>query len=269
MTYRRPSRGSVLAGATLDAAHAASMAMIALLDRRRRGLASANALGATARSPACSRSKLTDVRALVISDTQAGGAGRGPGAPEATLRRVLGIAHPRRSQAHHVPSPPRRVVSPLDSSSSGCGRAPTKPSYAVSVWRRSASLPVRIARTFLVVFGPLTVAIATIPVFGPVSDSDGVAKGLLTISMLWVTCALLLVPALLFNEPPPPESPDTDGRGGSGPPPKPTTPPPSEGGSPLPDADQSRERIRDHRRSRRRLPARRPSVEPEPAPVRD
>lgn len=45
---RWPSRGWILVGAAVDGAHAASMTTLALLDRRRRGLASANALGATA-----------------------------------------------------------------------------------------------------------------------------------------------------------------------------------------------------------------------------
>lgn len=127
----------------------------------------------------------------------------------------------------------------------------------------------RIARTVLVVFGPLMLAIASIIAFGPISDSDGLAKGLVMISVIWVMCALALVPALLFNEAQSPSGPsDEDDHGGSGPPPEPTTPSANGGGIPLPDADQSRERIRDGVR-RRRVRARRRSVEREPGPVRE
>ena len=45
---RHRSRGWILAGAAVDVTHAVTMAGLALLDRRRRVLAAANALGATA-----------------------------------------------------------------------------------------------------------------------------------------------------------------------------------------------------------------------------
>lgn len=48
MAYRWPSRRASLVGVAVDGAHAASMVTLARLDPRRRGLASANALGASA-----------------------------------------------------------------------------------------------------------------------------------------------------------------------------------------------------------------------------
>jgi hypothetical protein len=72
---------------------------------------------------------------------------------------------------------------------------------------------------------------------------------------------------------PPPGPADSDGGGGGGGgsgPREPTVPPGApRGGLPLPDAEQSRERIRDHDRpGRRRLGPRRPAREPERSPVR-
>ncbi len=45
---RKRSRGWILGGVAIDATHAATMLLLALNDRRRRTLATANALGATA-----------------------------------------------------------------------------------------------------------------------------------------------------------------------------------------------------------------------------
>ena len=178
-----------------------------------------------------------------------------------------GCSAPPRIQAHYVTFTARqaRLFPPRAARSRW---RPEPNGVTLSVLRRSANFPVRIARTVLVVFGPLMLAIAGIIAFGPISDSDGLAKVLVMMSVIWVMCALALVPALLFNEAQsPPGSAGEDDHGGSGPPPEPTTPSTNGGGIPLPDADQSRERIRDGVR-RRRVRARRRSVEREPGPVR-
>ena len=79
---------------------------------------------------------------------------------------------------------------------------------------------------------------------------------------------LLLAPAVLFRsvaKPPPPSDEDDDDGGWTDPPPSP--PPRPRGGLPLPDADQSRIRVRDHAgslndRGRTRRPAREPRRSP-------
>lgn len=121
-----------------------------------------------------------------------------------------------------------------------------------------------------VLFGPMATLIVAGVLFGL---SEQVAKGCFLVSMIWVMCALVLTPAILF-----PESggssgpPGGDGGEGDDPPQSPPGSTGPRGGIPLPDADQSRERIRDHDRpGRRRLRLRRPSREPErptaPAPA--
>jgi hypothetical protein len=126
----------------------------------------------------------------------------------------------------------------------------------------------RIGLLLALLFGPMVTVIVGVLVGLP----DSVGRGLLLFSMIWVMCALVLTPAILF--PPFGRSlgpPDGHGGGGDGPP-DPPDPPPSapRGGLPLPDAEQSRERLRDHDRpSRRRVRLRRPAREPDrrPAPV--
>jgi hypothetical protein len=87
-----------------------------------------------------------------------------------------------------------------------------------------------------------------------------------------VCAAVLIIPALRDSHdfPPQPDS-GSDGGWGRGPD-RPLAPqdPPRGGGIPLPDAEQARIRLRDHRRLADRLPARerRPSREPERTPVR-
>ena len=88
-----------------------------------------------------------------------------------------------------------------------------------------------------------------------------------------VCAAVLIIPALRDSPDFPPQRPDTgsDGGGGGGPqrPPAPQDSPRG-GGIPLPDAEQARVRLRDHRKLREHLPGRerRPAREPERTPVR-
>jgi len=123
----------------------------------------------------------------------------------------------------------------------------------------------------MILFGPLGGVIALVMLVPSVGDDT--LKGLLMLSLIWLFCSLLLTPAILFPDSgsPPPRSDGGDGGGGGGggdPPersPKPTVP---RGGIPLPDAEQSRKRVRDHRRPAwRRLHPRRPAREPERAPT--
>jgi len=118
-----------------------------------------------------------------------------------------------------------------------------------------------------VVFGPLASLILIAVLFGL---SDQVAQGWLLLSMIWVMCALVLTPAILFPESGPSSDPPPGGDGGGGDhrPEPPTEPSAPRGGLPLPDAEQSRERVRDHDRpSRRRVRLRRPAREPGPLPA--
>ena len=88
-----------------------------------------------------------------------------------------------------------------------------------------------------------------------------------------VCAAVLIIPALRDSPDLPPNRPDTgsDGGGGGGPkrPPAPQDSPRG-GGIPLPDAEQARVRLRDHRKLREHQPRRerRPAREPERTPVR-
>jgi hypothetical protein len=80
---------------------------------------------------------------------------------------------------------------------------------------------------------------------------------------------LLLAPAVLFRsvaKPPPPDEDDDQG-GWTDPPPGP--PPRPQGGLPLPEAEQSRIRVRDHAGSlRERRHTGRPAREPRRSPIR-
>jgi hypothetical protein len=87
-----------------------------------------------------------------------------------------------------------------------------------------------------------------------------------------VCAAVLIIPALRDGPefPPRPSDPGSDGGWGRGPNRPPTPPRPPRGGIPLPDAEQARIRLRDHRKLSERLPrrARRPVREPGRTPVR-
>jgi len=140
---------------------------------------------------------------------------------------------------------------------------------------RESKLAVRVSVTLLVLFGPM-LAVFGLVVLIPSIDA-GIAKLLALFSGVWLMSSLLLSPALLF---PPsdhlPGPPGGHGGGGDDPPEPPNTPNAPRGGLPLPDAEQSRERIRDHdrpdrrrRNLRPRRPAREPDRRPTPAPVSD
>jgi hypothetical protein len=87
-----------------------------------------------------------------------------------------------------------------------------------------------------------------------------------------VCAAVLIIPALRDGQDFPPQpDPGSDGGWGRGPD-RPPTPqdPPGGGGIPLPDAEQARIRLRDHRKLADLRPARerRPTREPERTPVK-
>ncbi|MBV9338293.1 MAG: hypothetical protein JO262_05020 [Solirubrobacterales bacterium] len=129
------------------------------------------------------------------------------------------------------------------------------------MFRPHASFPLRFARTVLVPSGPLIVAIG----FGTSGAlSESVAKLLLLLTMAWFFCSLILVPALLFRPEPSRGSSTDDDGGGSGGPREPPSRDPGPGGIPLPDAQQSSERVRDHVRRKRTWLRRRTAREPEP-----
>ena len=127
------------------------------------------------------------------------------------------------------------------------------------MFRPRANLPRRIVRTVVVPSGPLILTV-TIVNLGAISESVG--QFILLLSMGWFFCSLILVPALLFRPDSSP-GPSTDEGGGGSHPPESPSPDPGAGGIPLPNAEQSSERVRDHVRRKRRWLRRRPVREPE------
>jgi hypothetical protein len=122
----------------------------------------------------------------------------------------------------------------------------------------------------LVLFGP---AVSVIGLAVAIPPLHGALRSLVLCSMIWFMSALLLSPAILFPDwgspPPPSDGGDGGGGGGGGDDPPQRSPRPSapRGGIPLPDAEQSRKRVRDHRRPAwRQVFPRRPAREPEHAP---
>jgi hypothetical protein len=136
--------------------------------------------------------------------------------------------------------------------------------------RRSVTFVVRIAFFGLLLVAPLllVLAAAAMPPGLPVR----VEGTLLLVCGIWFFSAILLVPAVIFRDSGSSPSDGDGGGGGGGPPPRPPLPPaPPRGGIPLPDAEQSSTRLRDHGRpARRGLVRRRPAREPgrTPAPAR-
>lgn len=99
--------------------------------------------------------------------------------------------------------------------------------------------------------------------------SAGVASKLLTTLMLIGVAVVICLPSLFYRPMDAPPDSGLDGGGGDGPsPPDPPHDHPR-GGVPLPDADQARARVRDHRGPAfPRVPRRRPVHEPGRAPAK-
>jgi hypothetical protein len=133
---------------------------------------------------------------------------------------------------------------------------------------RGPSLVVRILRLVLIVFGPLVFSVVVVMLHPPGPEAG--AKMLLLVSGAWLFCSLILTPALLSSGSESSSGPaDTDEGGGTDPRQPPSPPIVPRGGIPLPDAEQARERVRDHDRPDRvicgiRHLADRPSCEHEP-----
>lgn len=127
-------------------------------------------------------------------------------------------------------------------------------------WLRVAALPAV----------PLLIAAILLAVRELRMVPDRVAGTMLLTLAFFTIPGLILVPALLYRRPgSSPDSSDDEGGGGSGPGPGPPPPAPPRGGVPLPDAQQSRLRLRDHgRRVLGVRRARRPAREPARAPGR-
>ena len=133
------------------------------------------------------------------------------------------------------------------------------------MFKPDAGLGLRVVRTVFIPSGPLIVVV----VLGSAGAfSDPVAQGLILVSMAWFFCALILVPALLFRPGASPDSFGEEGGGGNDGPQEPPSHGPGLGRIPLPDAEQSRERVRDHMRRKRRWLQRRAAREPEQEPSR-
>jgi hypothetical protein len=130
---------------------------------------------------------------------------------------------------------------------------------------RERSLAVRTLALVVIVFGPigLTLAVGMLGLALP----EAVGKTLLMGSGGWMCCSFMLVAELFSSSPNSPGSSDADDSGGTDPPGPPTPPTPG-GGIPLPDAEQARERVRDHNRPARvRLRGRTREPERTPAPT--
>ena len=120
----------------------------------------------------------------------------------------------------------------------------------------------------VVLLSPLA-GLVTLAIVSP-RLAQGVAKAFGAVVVVLVIAAIMLARRLFFpgwDSPPGPSDNDGGGGGGSGPREPPAPPGAPRGGMPLPDAEQSRQRVRDHDRpDRRRLRPRRPSREPERMP---
>jgi hypothetical protein len=137
---------------------------------------------------------------------------------------------------------------------------------------RQPSIAVRISLCALLVvlLSPLG-ALVTLVIVSP-RLAQGVARAFGPVVVILVIAAIMLARRVFFpgwESPPGSSDNDGGGGGGSGPrePPAPSGAP--SGGLPLPDAEQSPHRVRDHNRpERRRLRLRRPAREPERSPAR-
>lgn len=99
----------------------------------------------------------------------------------------------------------------------------------------------------------------------PVSGFDVVP-----VVFLGVVLAVVFLPAILGRPAPKPDPPESDGDDGPGwgPPRPPSRPDPPLSGLPLPEAEQSRLRLRDHERPGRRVMRRRSVRHPDRSPPR-
>jgi hypothetical protein len=134
--------------------------------------------------------------------------------------------------------------------------------------RRSVTFVVRIAFFGLLLFAPLLLVLAAAAM--PPGLPARVEGTLLLVCGIWFFSAILLAPAVIFRDSGSSPGSDGDGGGGGGgSPPRPPLPPaPPRGGIPLPDAEQSSSRLRDHDRpARRPRTRRRPAHAPDRAPV--
>ena len=138
--------------------------------------------------------------------------------------------------------------------------------------RPSVAVRISLFALLVVLLSPLA-ALFVLMIASP-AFAQAAANGFGALAVVMAIAGLMLARRLFsphWRPPPGPSDSDGGGGGGSGPrePPAPRTSP--RGGLPLPDAEQSRERIRDHDRpARRRLRPRRPAREPSrvPAPRR-
>lgn len=128
---------------------------------------------------------------------------------------------------------------------------------------RRVSLPVRIVLTVLTAVGPPVLLIGLVPALLP-SSADGLVRAATFAALVWFTLAFFTAPAaLLFDFVGRPVGDDEDDDGGLRlglPSPSPLGP---GSGPPLPDAEPSDTRLRDHGRPPRPRRTRRPAREPE------
>jgi hypothetical protein len=132
---------------------------------------------------------------------------------------------------------------------------------------RSLNLPARIVLTALTLIGPTAVLIGVVPALLPATDVS-TTQACSIAALFWFTLAFFLAPAAFFFDLIGPIEGDDDGDGGlrtDSPPP--TLPGPGIGGPPLPDADQSDTRLRDHGRPGRPRRSRRRAKEPVRTPA--
>jgi hypothetical protein len=146
-----------------------------------------------------------------------------------------------------------------------CGGALIAATDRVAVQRRS-HFGLRLA---ILALAPFTLTLVLMAAVKQGLLSTEVARMLEAFLPLIGGPALMFVPAFLFRGLGPSSGPsDGDGGGGGGPDPPPEPPTTPRGGIPLPDAQQSRVRVRDHNRPAfRDLRSRRPSREPVRVPA--
>jgi len=137
---------------------------------------------------------------------------------------------------------------------------------------RQPSVAVRVSlfALLVVLLSPLA-ALFVLMVAAP-EFARAAANGFGALAVIMAIGGIMLARRLFsphWRPPPGPSDSDDGGGGGGLGPPEPTAPTGApRGGIPLPDAEQSRERVRDHDRPKRRLLPRRPAREPDRAPVR-